>query len=70
MATVGDPSVKPHSVVAHIINFMKTILDALDLNSMANKLVCVAPMADAYSLHGACMRLESPLGWYIAIYNI
>ena len=48
---------------------MKTMLDALDLNSMANEFVCVAPMADAYSLHSACMRLESPLGLYIAIYN-
>ena len=34
------------SVVAHIINFMKTMLDTLDLNSMANEFVCVAPMVD------------------------
>ena len=46
---------------------MKTMLDALDLNSVANEFVCVAPMVDVW-LHGACMWLESPLDWYIAIY--
>ena len=52
-----------HISIAHIINFMKTMLDALDLNSMANEFVWWMP-----SLHGACMRLESPLCWYIATY--
>ena len=46
------------------------MLDALDLNSMANEFACVALMADVYRLHGACMWLESPLGWYITINNI
>ena len=45
--TIKQAKVKPHSIVAGIINFMKTMLDALDLNSMANEFICVAPMADA-----------------------
>ena len=48
---------------------MKTMRDALDLNSMDNKLY-VWLLWQMPRLHGACMWLESPLGWYISIYNI
>ena len=61
------------TVLSHTyLNFMKTMFDALDLNSVANEFVCV------HGSHSGCLGYMVPtwgwnhhaLVWYIAIYNI
>ena len=75
--------VKPHSVVAHII--YEDMLDALDLNNVANEFVQDIKILNtdkAYfdthawlpwwmpRLHGACIGFKSPLGWDLLLYSI